>query len=351
MFTGDSNATAVTSAGTPGSITGMSGQRGFSASGPNAQGGGASKGDLIVMGDYNGDGKFNGADVYAMARGAALADSAGGTTLTAASGATFGDQIRNGVLVKNAALDFMQSNTTDATYDGAGNPTNASAFLRSTASRNLANDPRGLNAFNRYDVNSNGLVTRDDAAIIDHFYGKSFTNMGDQIAATINVNGTLAAGVQKPISLVDVQQIDGGPSIGRADFNQFIATNAGLVLPADGNFDGKVDFSDFTILSTHFGQTTSQFGAGDYNDTGASTGVVDFSDFTTLSTSFGQMSPSQAASMIAWGRSIAASPAQVAYLDAFAEAHSAVPEPGTVGVLLVGAMGLLRRRRNTVVTR
>ena len=35
---------------------------------------GATKGDLVVMGDFNGDGKFDGHDLYMMARGAAVAE-------------------------------------------------------------------------------------------------------------------------------------------------------------------------------------------------------------------------------------------------------------------------------------
>lgn len=347
MFTGsgDSNARAVP--GLPGPLASMAGQRGFDAvtGAANPTGSGASKGDLVTMGDYNGDGKFNGADILAMARGAALADSAGGTTLTTASGATFADQVRNGVLVKNAAMDYMKANTADASFNGSNQPLNASAFLRQTASRNPANDPTGANAFNRYDVNGDGLVTRTDAAIIDHFYGKSFTNLADQLAATINQNGTLAPGVQKPISLVDVQQIDGAAAIGRADLEDFRSHNAGLVLAADANFDGHVDFLDFTALSTHFGQGTFQFGAGDFNNDGA----VDFLDFTVLSTNFGaSLSPAEAAGVVAWGNAAAhGNAAEITAIDTFALTHesSAVPEPGALGLVGIGAAGLLARRR------
>src|SRR4029078_6265563 len=41
----------------------------------------ATKGDLIVMGDFNSDGKFDGKDLYLMARGTALADNTSNTTL------------------------------------------------------------------------------------------------------------------------------------------------------------------------------------------------------------------------------------------------------------------------------
>ena len=346
MFTGSSDSNARVVPGLPAALSTMQGQRGFdSTSGAaNPLGTGASKGDLITMGDYNGDGKFNGADLLAMARGAALADSAGGTTLTSASGATFGDQVRNGVLVKNAAMDYMQSNTADASFSALNQALNASGFLRQTASRNLANDPTGANAFNRYDVNGDGLVTRNDAAIIDHFYGKSFTNISDQLAATINRNGTLAPGAQRPISLVDVQQIDGASAISRADLEQFRASNPGVVIAADANFDGHVDFLDFTALSTHFGLSTHQFSAGDFNNDG----TVDFLDFTVLSTNFGaSLTPAEVAGVVAWGTAIAQGNAsEIAAVDSFAESHaSLVPEPGIAALLLVGTGGLLARRR------
>ena len=69
-----------------------------------------SKGDLIVMGDYNGDGHFDGADLVAMAENCALSDSTGTNTLTA--GATM---YQGGVLRKNAAMDYLNANVGDTT--------------------------------------------------------------------------------------------------------------------------------------------------------------------------------------------------------------------------------------------
>ena len=53
------------------------------------------KGDLIILGDFNTDGAFDGRDLYLLAQGASLSDNAGTDQLTTASGATFADQVRN----------------------------------------------------------------------------------------------------------------------------------------------------------------------------------------------------------------------------------------------------------------
>lgn len=55
--------------------------------------------------------------------------------------------------------------------------------------------------------------------------------------------------------------------------------------PGDANLDGKVDFSDFVTLSSHFGQNASSgWDLGDFNYDG----VINFADFILLSSNFGR---------------------------------------------------------------
>lgn len=327
----------------------------------NQQGGvKATKGDLIVMGDFTGSGQFNGASLYALAHGAALSDASGAGftngTLTAASGADLGDQLRNGVLRKNAALDYMQTNTADATYTG-NTPTNASAYIRVTASRNAVNDPQGANAFNKFDVTGDGKVDMNDVHVLDYFDHYDYTNLNQQLSATINSNGTRpptnpAPGTQIPFKLVDAKLYDPGdvaPSlvtqgtIVTLDDLKAVEAAVGVTFKAgDGNYDGHAGFDDFTILSNNFGsQNAHGVETGDYNYDG----TVGFDDFTILSNNFGtQLTTAQAAAIVAWGAQFAGNPAEQAAVDAFA-AKFDVPEPGMLGVLGVGGVTLLARRR------
>ena len=169
-----SNATAV---------AGVPAQLGFAAT----------KGDLIVLGDYDADGDFDGRDLYRFARGAALADNTGSTTLTTASGVEFGDMIRKGVLRKNAALDSLASSAT--------------AQQKIDASASLVNDPTGANAFNKRDVNRDGLVDFVDAVTSDKFFNQNYTNLDQQLAATSDVRVGAAL---TPISLVNAELNDTG---------------------------------------------------------------------------------------------------------------------------------------------
>jgi len=173
---------------------------------PAAMNGTFTKGDLIVLGDFNSDGVFDGRDLYLMARGAALADSTGSSILTGA----FADAVRKGVLRKNAALDLLQSTATaqqkaEASMDG------------------------GLE-FVKQDVNRDGKTDLTDAFIVDKFIGKDYRNLDDQLAATITVSGTV-----KPISLVNVELNDTG-TITQADLD--LVNGPRLTLAGDESWTG-----------------------------------------------------------------------------------------------------------------
>lgn len=296
---------------------------------------GPSKGDVIVMGDYNGDGRFNGRDLYYMARGAAVSDASGSGftngTLTATN-LTFGDKIRSAKLRKNDALDWMDANTT--------------AQQKIDASANLINDPTGANAFNKFDVNRDGLVTRSDAQVVDNFVNKSYLSLTNQLEAVIASNGTLLDGVSAagldvaetaaPISLVDVELDDSndggithidpdGAGPLTSDFQKIRSelTSTSL-LDGDVNFDGFVNVLDMYVLATHWLSPADQWSDADFNFDG----MVDATDLGLLGLNW----LGEAAQL---GQAV----------EFFGLPSSAVPEPGCLGFLSLGLLVARRRRR------
>jgi fibronectin-binding autotransporter adhesin len=107
-------------------------------------------------------------------------------------------------------------------------------------------------------------------------------------------------------------------------------------LYGDINLDGVVNGTDFSLLASHFGQSTTKGPeAGDLNYDG----VVNGSDFGLLAGNFGKS---------ATGESITLPASQWAALDAFAAAHGLladVPEPSTLAGTILGGVLVLRRRR------
>ena len=85
------------------------------------------------------------------------------------------------------------------------------------------------------------------------------------------------------------------------------------LLPGDANLDGKVDINDLTIVLSHYNQTTgAAWATGDFNGDGK----VDINDLTIVLSNYNQSVGSSAADA-RW---------------------AAVPEPGTLGLLLATAL-------------
>ncbi len=78
-------------------------------------------------------------------------------------------------------------------------------------------------------------------------------------------------------------------------------------LAADANKDGTVNFADYQVLEAHFGLTDQTVDTGDFNGDG----LVSFADYQVLEAGFGQ----------------------------------SIPEPGTLSLLALGGLALIRRRR------
>jgi hypothetical protein len=231
------------------------------------------KGDLIVLGDANGDGKFDGSDLYLLDTGAALSDNpaapgASATGLTSASGIDLSDQLTNpnDKLNKNAALQYSQQETTPlATDDGynadrlwvrqSGRVTLTGSSLPLWATEISATpgpaitytytyDPTGNNTFNERDVNHTGQVDLDDAFIIDKFAGESVGSIDNQLSAAINVNGTInPVGTQQTINLAIVSQVDSNtsPVIGQWDENHLTSSGTGT-LASDAGLNSAFNY-------------------------------------------------------------------------------------------------------------
>jgi fibronectin-binding autotransporter adhesin len=106
-------------------------------------------------------------------------------------------------------------------------------------------------------------------------------------------------------------------------------------LYGDANLDGVVNGTDFGILAAHFGDQVTAWDEGDFNYDG----VVNGSDFGALAANFGQQANGTAEDLPA---------ADYAALDAFAAANGLladVPEPASLGLVTLGAIGILARRR------
>jgi autotransporter-associated beta strand protein len=103
----------------------------------------------------------------------------------------------------------------------------------------------------------------------------------------------------------------------------------------DANLDGVVSGVDFTILVGNLGKSANSWDQGDFNYDGVVSGV----DFTLLVGNLGKA---------ANGADITLPTADLAAIDAFAAANGLmadVPEPATAGLMILGGIAALGKRR------
>src|SRR5207237_9707384 len=111
----------------------------------------------------------------------------------------------------------------------------------------------------------------------------------------------------------------------------------------DLNLDGAVTISDFIDLASNFNGTNKTWQEGDLNNDGSVT-ISDFIDLAsnfngTYAGSLGPINAEDQLTLASFASSIGVDPSIMG---------SAVPEPASLTVLALGAVGLMQRRRRKV---
>ncbi|MDP9175063.1 MAG: PEP-CTERM sorting domain-containing protein [Planctomycetota bacterium] len=248
--------------------------------------------------------------------------------------------------------------------------TQSNVLIDSTGLLVVGGGPGTGNTVNSLQINNGGLLNLGNASLTIN-YGNNTSpdsTIRAYIASAYNAGGTLwtgSTGITSSNAAADpahhtVAFADGADGmVINLPANVSSAIPSGGILPAgdelvtyafagDANLDGQVDFSDFVILSNHFGSNSTSWDQGNFNYDS----MVDFSDFVILSNNFG---------LGVQGNGTGATSAQLARYNSFAAGFgisnsqiaawdariSSLPEPGSTILVGLGAIGLLHRRKRT----
>jgi autotransporter-associated beta strand protein len=255
-----------------------------------------------------------------------------------------------GTVVNNATLD-VNANTTAGNISGTSGhlnigSVNSGGTVTAVATLTLASNSGistqatvTINSGSTLDITNNGLLINygtgtDPVSTIVADLTTSFnsnwagTGLTSSTAASDPGNGTIG-------------YIDGATDT----LSSIGGTNALLIrytIPGDTNLDGQVNFADLLTIAQHFGSIGNDYFNGDLNYD--ATGIVNFSDLLLVAQHFGQALTGAEATQLGgsfasqWNLALA----EVGKTDM---AVPSVPEPGSVGLVLLGAAGLLSRRR------
>ncbi len=192
--------------------------------------------------------------------------------------------------------------------------------------------------FNRFDVNDDGALNREDAKVLDRNIGKNFTNLADVLGASDDL---IAAELTDDNVITHIDPNTSAAFSGTiaslgfdSDFQQIRAALATSLLDGDTNFDGSVGFVDLVELARSYSTSNKKWSEGDFDFDGN----VGFLDLVALSRNYG-------ATATAAGQFVIDLGIQAAFASDWALAQSMVPEPTTLGLIGAGAVLTLRRRR------
>ena len=157
---------------------------------------------------------------------------------------------------------------------------------------NIARTPEEISA------NYNRIIDPLSAGLVGYW---QFDEGGGQIAYDETINGNNA--------------LLGATAAAASDDPQWVASDAPLILPGDVNGDGYVSGLDLTTIVTNWGMNPATREQGDLSGDGFVTGH----DYTEVVSYWGTGTPPP-------------------------EPPSGIPEPATLGLLIMGGLAILRRR-------
>jgi fibronectin-binding autotransporter adhesin len=277
-------------------------------------------------------------------RGASLGVAAGANVTVNGTTDPFTDSTNSSnhvAVVNNGNLTVTQVNSSIASINGAGTLTVGDGVIGNTLQIAQGGNSAGNTVGSLSILGNSTLDITNNALFINYGSGSDpITSIAALIKSGYGTGTWNGTGITTSMANVSGQPQYG---IGYADYSPTY-NPAGLssgqleikyTLYGDANLDGKVNGTDFTLMAANFNDAvTNGWDEGDFNYSG----TVNGDDFVLLANNFNQFAAQSAVSA-----------ADLSALDAFAAANgislTSVPEPASMGLLAMGAIGLLHRRR------
>jgi fibronectin-binding autotransporter adhesin len=251
-------------------------------------------------------------------------------TLTGSNTYTGGTNVSAGKLVLGSANAFPSNGSAGTALTISSGSTLQIANHTALSTSSFVPIVSSLSNSGTIDLTNNAMILKNDTASIETVY----TQIQTAFAGGTWAGNSSSGDITSSLARADTTHLTAiGFATGLTSFEgQSVSASDVLVkytYYGDANLDGKVDGSDYSLIDNGYLQQLTGWYNGDFNYDG----VIDGSDYTLIDNAFN----SQGANISA---EVASPTAQIA------GGVSAVPEPSTLGLLGIGAMGLLGRRAN-----
>jgi fibronectin-binding autotransporter adhesin len=155
---------------------------------------------------------------------------------------------------------------------------------------------------------------------------QGYTQTGGFLTGTAGIVSSTSANDPTALTTLGVARPSGTMFDGQTVSNTDVLVK--YTYYGDANLDGHVDGTDYSVIDTNNGMTSGAlWSQGDFNYDGK----VDGSDYSLIDNTFNQ-------------QSVAGLAAEIATNTSEIAGGAAVPEPASVGLLMIGAIALLSRR-------